>query len=177
MPAGPRSRKNPPRRPGRPTIYSNELVATICAALYAANCGLFQLLDRTEELPSHGTVWGWMDTKPEFLEKITRAREMQLERMQYEGVEEIETAKPDHKFGSARIARASALAANTFKLAGQMAPRRFGNKQTLEHVTPKGESVKLELSQDPNRAREIARILLEVEGPEDDSSDTDTDSA
>ena len=66
----------PPRKTakkiGRPSIYTPELAARICAQLA---CGKsLRTVCKEDDMPCLETVFGWLRTKPEFLEQYTRAK-------------------------------------------------------------------------------------------------------
>jgi hypothetical protein len=67
----------PKNKGGRPSIYSEDLVDTICTRL-ALGEGLAQIC-RDDDMPSQAIVYRWLNIHPEFLEKYTRAREEQAE--------------------------------------------------------------------------------------------------
>ena len=69
-----------------------------------------------------------MSSKPEFLQKITEAKERQMERMQYRGVELIDGVDCAASHASVALAQAKASAEARFKLAAKIAPRRYGSQ-------------------------------------------------
>lgn len=60
-------------RPGRPTIYSADLAATICA-LIAARIPVVEICDRVD-MPSKDTLYRWKRENKEFSDQYARARE------------------------------------------------------------------------------------------------------
>jgi len=79
-----------------------------------------------------------MDKHAGFREKITRARERQAEHLIFAGHHELVEVDPDEGNGNARVTRAKALADFRGKMAGWIAPRKYGQKVGLEHSTPDG---------------------------------------
>jgi hypothetical protein len=62
---------------GRPTIYTEEIVDTICERLCTGE-SLRSIL-KTEGMPSMPTVMRWLMNRPEFESKYVRARRLQAE--------------------------------------------------------------------------------------------------
>ncbi|MGO4171571.1 hypothetical protein [Bosea sp. TAF32] len=58
---------------GRPSVYSEELVEQLCYRL-ATGRTLTSVCD-DEDMPDRITVWRWQDSKPDFRNRLTRARE------------------------------------------------------------------------------------------------------
>jgi hypothetical protein len=90
------------------------------------------MLDDTPDLPCSKTVWTWMSESAEFSQKIAMAKERQLERMQYRGVElidEVDIAAPN---AAVALARAKASASARFSLAAKIAPRRYGSAPSVK---------------------------------------------
>lgn len=67
----------PKKKMGRPTIYSDSLVDKICIKLSLGQS--LRSICQEEDMPSQAVVYQWLYSKPEFLEKYTRAREEQAE--------------------------------------------------------------------------------------------------
>jgi hypothetical protein len=87
------------------------------------------MLDEASDLPCSKTVWTWMAAMPEFSQKVAAAKEHQLERMQYLGVQLIDAVDIDAVNAPVALARAKASAeAPRFKLAAKIAPRRYGTQ-------------------------------------------------
>lgn len=61
---------------GRPSAYTDEIADRICLALING-AALYKLCEENDDLPSESTVYNWLQSNPEFLEKYTRARELQ----------------------------------------------------------------------------------------------------
>lgn len=62
---------------GRPSKYSDKVANTICERI-AEGEGLITIC-AAEDMPSKTTVFRWLEEKPEFRDKYTRAREDQAE--------------------------------------------------------------------------------------------------
>lgn len=67
---------------GRPTIYSDEIVETICERL-AVGQSLTSIC-KEPDMPGLSTVFRWLEDKPEFRERYARAREAQADALDAE---------------------------------------------------------------------------------------------
>ena len=79
------SEPKPPKKPkpstgnplGRPTKYTDAIAETICARL--SNGESLAQICREEDYPSAVTVYAWLHSQPDFLNKYTKAREDQAD--------------------------------------------------------------------------------------------------
>ncbi len=116
------------RSRGRPTRYSAAVAQDICDRLVSSEIGLTRMLDEASDLPCSKTVWTWMAAMPDSSQKVAAAKEHQLERMQYLGVQLIDSVDIDTVNAPVALARAKASAEAGFKLAAKIAPRRYGTQ-------------------------------------------------
>jgi hypothetical protein len=140
------------RPTGRPSIYSEELADDICETLASGDIGLERLCNETERFPAPSVVWKWKTTVEGFTEKVTTARERQMERLLYAAADEVRDCDPDSGNGNARVALARTWVESAVKISARLAPRRFGDQKrvdlystrstlmrprpSLEHLTP-----------------------------------------
>lgn len=82
-PAKPKSRNRPnakKRKPGRPSIYTPNLVAEICRRLHESEGDelpeSLRNICRDPKMPNMDTVVDWLKKYPEFSERYARAREL-----------------------------------------------------------------------------------------------------
>jgi len=131
---------------GRPTLYTRELAELICEKVATTAIGLEDLCRLYPELPSHDTIKKWRKEHQEFSALYHDAKVFQSRLL----VEECENLIPDLKTyvdsdGNERIDPASAalLKAKIDHrrwMAARLAPRIYGDKQTIEQtVTVKHE--------------------------------------
>jgi len=74
----PKYKRKPTGNPmGRPSKYTDDIAATICARL--SNGESLAPICREDAFPSQQTVYSWLFSHPDFLEKYTRAREEQAD--------------------------------------------------------------------------------------------------
>ena len=71
--------EQPKHAGGRPTLYSDELSATICARI--ADGQSVREICRDEAMPCMSTVFNWLAGNSEFLERYARAKEAQAEHL------------------------------------------------------------------------------------------------
>lgn len=90
------------------------------------------------KMPSYTTMWRMENAGDELAERITRAREMGF-------VARAEKAVEDAKTASDAVKGRLAFDADRWFL-GKMCPKRFGEKQTLEHSGPDGGAIPMRLS-------------------------------
>lgn len=86
--------------------------------------------DRKEHLPGQTTVYQWLATNEEFAKQYAQARESQAETYADQVVDEALTAT-DAAIGRLRM--------DALKwAASKLAPKKYGDRQTLEHTDPAG---------------------------------------
>ena len=112
---------------GRPTIYSQELIESICEQI--SNGKSLRAVCRSKDMPSISTVMAWLSEKDEFSEQYRRATE-QREDFHFEEMMEIaDKVLPE----SAEVAKAK-LQIDTRKwVLSRMNPKKYGDKQQMEH--------------------------------------------
>jgi pyruvate carboxylase len=71
-----------PRKVGRPSKYCDEIIESICKAVRNGSC--IHAICKEKDMPSEEAVYNWLETKPEFVEKYTLAREIRADRMAQE---------------------------------------------------------------------------------------------
>lgn len=124
---------------GRPSTYSLELAATICARLVEGES--LRSICRDESMPGLSTVFQWLAADKEFAELYVRAREEQAETLAAEIVEiadeekyepiEVEGVLVGVRFDSTAVSR-NKLRVDTRKwVASKLKPRVYGDKVQL----------------------------------------------
>ena len=139
-----------PRKPGRPSGYSEEVGERI-AALMMAGWSLIRICSM-EEYPAESTVYGWLAQKEHpFLEKYTRAREIQAERY---ADEIIDISDDDSRDVTGELNMPNAVAVQRAKLrtenrkwvAAKLLPKKYGDRVTQEHTGEGGGPVQFTLT-------------------------------
>jgi len=139
---------------GRPTLYTEELADEIAEAVANSEEGLHRLCDAIDHFPDKTTVYRWQDEREDFRAKLTRARETQGENLIYGGLRildetdidtrlidengDVRKDAVDPRSTSARVTLSKAQAEYRMRMAGKIAPRKYGDKLGLDHSTPNG---------------------------------------
>jgi len=127
------------RRPGRPSLYAPELVDTILGRM--AKGESLSAICREPGMPDIGTVLDWQDRHPEFLQRYTRARELQamtlvegIFEIADDGTNDFETDDDGKRIVNHDHIARSRLRVDTRKwFASKVLPKLYGDKQQLEH--------------------------------------------
>ena len=146
---------NPAKRPiGRPSLFTTELGDEICNRI-ADGKSLRAICDEAD-MPHKATIFRWLSAEQhkDFCKQYARARDVQADVIFDEmldiadtpvvglkttskptGVETVEGDMIDHR----------RLQIETRKwLIGKMAPKKYGEKQQIEHASPDGGPITLE---------------------------------
>jgi hypothetical protein len=114
---------------GRPSEYTPEIADAICERL-AAGESLLSICTG-DEYPAESTVRGWaLDDREGFAAKYARAREMQADRHAEQIVDIADTEEDPQKARNRMDARKW--------FAAKVAPKKYGERTTLEHTDPAG---------------------------------------
>lgn len=118
---------------GRPSDYSDGLAAAICQQLVEGRS--VRSICADEGMPSESTVYNWLHDHPAFLERYTRARTSQAERMLDEIIEIADDTRWDTEitdFGpkpNAEWINRAKLRVDSRKWAmAKLAPKKYGEK-------------------------------------------------
>lgn len=149
-----------PAGPGRPSLYTPELAATICERLAAGET--LRAVCRDEGMPAPSTVLGWKAVDGAFSEQYARAREVGYEQMADELLEIADDGTNDtteNKAGEptmdAEWVARSRLRVDTRKwLLSKALPKIYGDKLQVDANVTHDIS---NLTDD-----ELARALLEA---------------
>lgn len=142
---------SPPKKPGRPSAFSQEIADAICTAIAAGN-SLRAICERPD-MPAISMVMRWLadDDRAEFREQYARAREAQADTLAEQMLQIADDGTNDTQVddeGNVRIdhdhiAR-SRLRVDTRKwLASKLAPKKYGDKITNEHTGEGGGAIKV----------------------------------
>lgn len=130
--------------------FSQQLADVICDRL--AEGESLRSICRDEEMPVQSTVFKWLAQREEFAKQYARAREAQADAMADEILEIADDGRNDTYIdgnGDERtdpeVIGRSRLRVDARKwLASKMAPKKYGDKVTAEHVGPDGGPVQFE---------------------------------
>lgn len=119
---------------GRPTLYTPELAAEICA--HIADGKSMRTICRQDHMPALSSIFLWISTNPEFSEQYAKARDMQADAM---AEDMLDIADTPPKMGERGIDSADVadkrLRIDTRKwIASKLKPKKYGDKveQTVQ---------------------------------------------
>jgi hypothetical protein len=133
---------------GRPSIYSQELIAAIC--LRIAEGESLRNICKSDDMPSAAIVFAWLadEEKKEFLEQYTRAREAQADKYAEEIIEIADDGVNDTYVTENGLAtNHDVIARSRLRVdarkwyASKLAPKKYGDKITQEHVGKDGGAI------------------------------------
>lgn len=146
---------------GRPPLpYNQEIADEICERLVSSRMGLEYVLDSMRAdpewigTPGLTTAYRWMAANPTFAETSARARELSADTYVDAALQEahnsrlgvITTVKPSKTAGeteteertSDNVERSKLIVQTLLKRAGQLNPKKYGDRTALEHTGPDG---------------------------------------
>jgi hypothetical protein len=125
---------------GRPTIYSDELAATICQRM--AEGESLRRICGDDDMPDKSTVLRWLgdDSHPGFREQYAHATEMRADfwadeivEVAYDGTGDTTEDDSGRKSVNQEVVARSRLKVDTLKwLMERLVPKKYGNK--LQHT-------------------------------------------
>ena len=133
---------------GRPSILSDEMVDAICARI--ADGETTRTICADEAMPSMTTLFRWLRENEDFKKQYARAKEIQLERMAEEIIDISDDGTNDYmdrvtrdgEFESVlnheHVSRSKLRVDSRKWLLSKLAPKKYGDKQTLEHTGSDG---------------------------------------
>jgi hypothetical protein len=146
----------------RPEIpYDPEMAGEICERIATSELGLEQVLaDRKSQglaIVSSTTIYKWLSNNPEFAEQSARARRMQAELLHDRAQQVAQTpligkvVKDDEKNGrtettSDNVERSKLIVQTLLKRAGQLDPKKYGEKIQAEHTGPEGGPIQAQIT-------------------------------
>lgn len=139
---------------GRPAIpFDQKIADEICARLCESRRGLDHVLDEMRDgdfpsTPRRTTIYHWMAANERFANDSARARELSADTYVDAAVEEAHTSligridstkeTKDGTFSESRIAdnveRSKLIVQTLLKRAGQLNPKKYGDRVTQEHT-------------------------------------------
>lgn len=124
---------------GRPTIYSKELTETIC--LRISNGRSLRDVCSDSDIPTMSTVMKWLSKNNDFSEQYRVATDNRHDFHFEEMLDIADNVIPD----TAEIAKAR-LKIDTRKwMLSRMNPKKYSDKQSIEHTGPNGGAIDLSL--------------------------------
>ncbi len=128
---------------GRPSIpYDPEIAEDICEVIATTHLGMEDVLDKLRganpATPSLATIYRWLATSEEFREKSARARELQGDSIIDLALKEAYSSRvgvitTEKEWGTEtktadNVERSKLIVQTLLKRAGQLAPKKYGEK-------------------------------------------------
>lgn len=137
---------------GRPTLFTEEIANTILCEL--VNGKSLRKICAADDMPDKGTVFRWLEKNADFATRYARARELQAE-ANAEEIIDIADDEPDPQRARVRIDARKWVAA-------KLLPKKYGDKQTVQHEGG-DTAIKMQTEvTDIEAARRIAFLLHEA---------------
>ncbi|MDH4417673.1 MAG: hypothetical protein QE485_10645 [Acidovorax sp.] len=157
----------PPKPPGRPSIYTAELAAQVC--MHIADGKSLRVIGSMDDMPHQATIMAWLDgSRPEFSEQYARAREAQADKLAEEALAIADDGRSDTYIdgdGNVKtdpeVIQRSKLRVDTRKwLASKMAPKKYGDKLAVGGADDLGPvQTVTKVMTDAERAVRLARAI------------------
>jgi hypothetical protein len=143
----------PPAKTGRPSIFTAELAAAICARLEAGES--LRSICRDDAMPARDTVYRWVAENNAFSDQYVKARDIGLDSMAEETLEIADDGSNDwmekknadgstyETVNSEHIQR-SRLRVDARKwYLSKLAPKRYGDSARVEHTGADGGPIEI----------------------------------
>lgn len=126
----------PKNKGGRPSTYTRDKAAEICARL--VNGESLRAICRDDNMPDVKTVYLWMSQHEEFLHQYAKAKEDQADTLQ-EDILDIADTLPEQVVDDKGVARIDSGYVNWMRLrvdsrkwiAAKLKPKKYGDRQIL----------------------------------------------
>lgn len=131
--AGKKSQTN---KGGRPSVYSEDIAVEICARI--SNGESLRKILKDDHMPVMSAIFRWLadERYATFREQYTHAREIQIEHMAEDIMEisdELPSMTAEGKYDSAAVQHQRLRVDSRKWLLSKLAPKKYGDKQTVEH--------------------------------------------
>jgi hypothetical protein len=135
---------------GRPSGFNIWTAHEICERIATTARGIDFICESDDSLPSARTVHNWLNAHPGFLQSYLRARERQADLLFDECLEiaddstgdtktvEYESGASSTQCNSEWISRSKLRVDTRLRMAGKLSPKKYGERQTVEHTDPQG---------------------------------------
>lgn len=129
----------------RPSEFSQEIADEICARIATTARGIDFICESDPGLPCARTIHRWLNANEAFCQSYLRARERQADLIFDECLEIADDCSRDTKMLGAEgaeyevcnsewISRSKLRVDTRLRMAGKLAPKKYGDKQEIEHT-------------------------------------------
>lgn len=136
-------KQEPPKKNGRPEVYTQELADKVCEAIATSQQSLRTICEQ-ENMPSVATILKWLrEDKNGFVAQYARAKEEQVDLLVEDMIDISEHTHEDHTpFTGGNVIQRDKLRIETRKwLASKLKAKKYGDKLD---ITTGGEKIKTE---------------------------------
>lgn len=131
---------------GRPSDFTQKLADDICDRIACTNRGLDWICSQDDTFPHPSTIHRWTAERPDFRESYLRARERQADLIFDECLEIADDSSGDvteverddgttyEQYNSERVARSKLRVDTRMRMAGKLAPKKYGDKLNVDHA-------------------------------------------
>ena len=158
---------HPGGRPEKP--YDPEIASLICYHL-SNGWSLKRIQNTIKEVPSFYCIYKWLEEVPEFSEKYAKARKYQADtylddliEIGRDGTEDYIVSAEGVKVNNWAINRARLLSDNIKFTMARLHPKKYGDRQIVEHEGSQPISLHVEASRKESRLDYEQRKRLELE--------------
>ena len=153
---------------GRPTVYTEELAATICERLASGRS--LRDVCRDEGIPDRATIHRWLISNDGFCDQYTRATNIRADEMFDEMFEIADTPMLGEKRkisadGAVEVSEADMIEHRKLQIEtrkwslARMAPKKYGDRTQIQHSGDADNPVVTEDVTDKKLAQAIAHVL------------------
>lgn len=140
---------------GRPSSFNKQIADRICETIATTPRGLDFICSGNDEFPHASTVHRWLTENADFRESYLRARERQADLIFDECLEIADDASGDSKLiggedetrevcNTEFVQRAKLRIDTRMRMAGKLAPKKYGDKVALTGGGPNDEPIKVQ---------------------------------
>lgn len=153
---------------GRPSKYTAKIADEICKDI--ADGKSVREIAASDDMPAMSTIFRWLSEHEDFQEQYTRAKEAQAEYMAEDILNIADDATNDWmerngeenegwQANGEHIQRSRLRIESRKWLLGKLKPKKYGDKQTLEHSGPDGKPIQTENKTEITAADKLAGFL------------------
>jgi len=148
--------KSVPKKTGRPSKYSESLVNSICERI--ANGEPLRQICREDGMPAWTTIYSWINANKDLSERFAHARTLGEDCIAQECLDIADNASNDWmeyydkegeslgwKLNGDHVQRSKLRIETRLKLLAKWNPKKWGEKQSLEHSGPDGSPLTVEI--------------------------------
>jgi hypothetical protein len=153
----------------RPSDFTQEIADEICERIATTPRGIDFICESDEGLPSARTVHRWLNANEAFRQSYLRARERQADLLFDQCLEIADDNSNDTKLVGAEgaeheaansewISRSKLRVDTRLRMAGKLAPKKYGDAVHLKHSAPDGGPIQYTDLSDEELERRIAQL-------------------